>query len=106
MEKYVLYFNEIDQFALPYVGGKGANLGEMTKAGFPVPKGFCLSTAAYRAFIQTSGIIDSLLDQLGQLKHDDLEQIRIAGKQIREHLAQIPIPVSYTHLTLPTTPYV
>ncbi|WP_457982012.1 phosphoenolpyruvate synthase [Bacillus paralicheniformis] len=92
MEKYVLYFNEIDQFALPYVGGKGANLGEMTKAGFPVPEGFCISTAAYRAFIQTSGIIDSLLDQLGQLKHDDLEQIRIAGKQIREHLAQIPIP--------------
>ncbi len=40
MEKYVLYFNEIDQFALPYVGGKGANLGEMTKAGFPVPEGF------------------------------------------------------------------
>ncbi|WP_145756711.1 PEP/pyruvate-binding domain-containing protein, partial [Bacillus licheniformis] len=72
MEKYVLYFNEIDQFDLPSVGGKGANLGEMTKAGFPVPQGFCISTEAYRAFIQTSGIIDSLFDQLEQLKHDDL----------------------------------
>ncbi|MGG1464226.1 phosphoenolpyruvate synthase [Bacillus licheniformis] len=92
MEKYVLYFNEIDQFDLPSVGGKGANLGEMTKAGFPVPQGFCISTEAYRAFIQTSGIIDSLFDQLEQLKHDDLEQIRTVGKQIREHLAQISMP--------------
>ena len=64
----------------------------MTKAGFPVPQGFCISTEAYRAFIQTSGIIDSLFDQLEQLKHDDLEQIRTVGKQIREHLAQISMP--------------
>lgn len=90
MEKYVLYFNEIDQFDLPDVGGKGANLGEMTKAGFPVPQGFCISTAAYRAFIQTSGIIDSLLGQLEQLKHDDLEQIRTAGNRFVSILLRSP----------------
>jgi phosphoenolpyruvate synthase/pyruvate phosphate dikinase len=33
------------------VGGKGANLGELTRAGFPVPVGFCVTTAAYREFL-------------------------------------------------------
>jgi hypothetical protein len=54
MEKYILYFNEIDKTSLPYVGGKGANLGEMTKAGFPVPQGFCITTWAYRTFVEKS----------------------------------------------------
>ena len=44
MESYVLNFNEIDKKDLAFVGGKGANLGEMTKAGFPVPQGFCVTT--------------------------------------------------------------
>lgn len=50
--KQILFFNEIDQTMLPQVGGKGANLGEMTRAGFPVPKGFCLTTAVYDAFAE------------------------------------------------------
>ncbi len=64
MEKYVLYFNEIDKNNLPSVGGKGANLGEMTKAGFPVPQGFCVSTWAYQTFIQTSSEMSKLFDLL------------------------------------------
>lgn len=50
--KQILYFHEIDKSMLPLVGGKGANLGEMTRAGFPVPKGFCLTTAVYDAFAE------------------------------------------------------
>ncbi|MBD0379986.1 phosphoenolpyruvate synthase [Paenibacillus sedimenti] len=92
MEKYVLNFNEIDKSHLPYVGGKGANLGEMTKAGLPVPQGFCVSTYAYRTFIQTSTEMDEFFDQLGRISHDDLEQIRIWGQRIREHLTSISMP--------------
>ncbi|MDQ5854739.1 MAG: phosphoenolpyruvate synthase, partial [Actinomycetota bacterium] len=33
---------------LPVVGGKAANLGELIRAGFPVPPGFCITTAAYQ----------------------------------------------------------
>jgi len=36
----VMHFDEIDKTNLAAVGGKGANLGEMSKAGFPVPQGF------------------------------------------------------------------
>ena len=45
-KQYTLFFEEIDKKDLPLVGGKGANLGEMTKAGFPVPEGFCVNLTA------------------------------------------------------------
>ncbi len=50
--KLVAFFNEIDKTMGAQVGGKGANLGEMTQAGFPVPPGFCLTTAVYDAFAE------------------------------------------------------
>ena len=40
----ILSFDNIRANDLPLVGGKGANLGELTGAGFPVPPGFCLTT--------------------------------------------------------------
>jgi rifampicin phosphotransferase len=92
IEKYVLKFNEIDKSYLPYVGGKGANLGEMTRAGLPVPEGFCVSTFAYRTFIQTSKEIDDLFDQLKRVRYDHLEEIRILGQRIREHLTSVSMP--------------
>lgn len=46
----ILRFSEIDKTMTAIVGGKGANLGEMTQAGFPVPPGFCLTTAVYDEF--------------------------------------------------------
>lgn len=92
MKKYVLNFHEIDKDQLSEAGGKGANLGEMTKAGLPVPHGFCVSTFAYRMFIKNSREMDRLFDQLDSLKYDDLEQIRLIGKRIREHLAFMSMP--------------
>lgn len=92
MEKYVLNFTEIDKTCLPYVGGKGANLGEMTKAGFPVPQGFCVTTWAYRIFFQNSIEMNELFNQLERINPDDLEQIRQLGQRIREQLNFIPMP--------------
>ena len=46
--QFIKHFSEIDENDLPNVGGKGLNLGKLTKAGFPVPQGFCVTTAAYR----------------------------------------------------------
>lgn len=48
--EYLLFFNEIDKNMTGYVGGKGANLGNMTRAGLPVPPGFCLTTRVYDEF--------------------------------------------------------
>ncbi|MFI6100511.1 PEP/pyruvate-binding domain-containing protein [Lentzea sp. NPDC051213] len=44
----VIDFSGIDGSMLATVGGKAANLGELTRAGLPVPQGFCVTTDAYR----------------------------------------------------------
>jgi rifampicin phosphotransferase len=97
MDKFVLDFTEIDKKSLPYVGGKGANLGEMTKAGFPVPQGFCVTTVAYHVFIQESHEMNQFYSQLDEIHAADLDahgldEIRQLGKAIREHLEQVAIP--------------
>lgn len=92
MDSLVLFFDQIDRASLPLVGGKGANLGELSKAGFPVPPGFCLTTRAYKEFIATSLEMASLFAQLDQLKVNDLDQLRKLGQQIRSHLRKLEIP--------------
>ncbi|MDN4592822.1 phosphoenolpyruvate synthase [Polycladomyces subterraneus] len=92
MKSYVLFFDQVDRSSLPYVGGKGANLGELSKAGFPVPDGFCVTTYAYQDFIATSPEMDSLLEELNAMDPDDLNQLRKLGERIRTHLQQLEIP--------------
>src|SRR5215471_12220914 len=92
MGPYTLSFGEVDGTRLPEVGGKGANLGELTRAGFPVPAGFCVTTAAYREFLRTSGVLEALLDSLERVTHEDLDTIRATGVRIREHLEALAIP--------------
>jgi hypothetical protein len=72
--------------------GKGANLAEMTKAGLPVPPGFCVTTAAYREFAATSAELDVLLDELTGVSADDLSRIGVLGGRVLEHLASLAMP--------------
>jgi pyruvate,water dikinase len=78
MQPYVLPFPEIDATQTALVGGKGANLREMTRAGFPVPPGFCVTTAAYREFVATSPDLDAMLDELSSVSADDLTRIDVS----------------------------
>ena len=87
----VLVFSEIRAADLPLVGGKGANLGEMTHAGFPVPEGFCLTTQAFRRFIAACPDVDPLYDVLDSVAPDDLETVRRVGQQVRQTLLQTPV---------------
>ena len=50
--QFIKHFSEIDEADLPHVGGKGLNLGKLTRAGFSVPQGFCVTTDAYRFSVQ------------------------------------------------------
>lgn len=53
---WILWLEEIARDDRKAVGGKGANLGEMTRAGYPVPPGFCITTAAYLDFIRRNDL--------------------------------------------------
>jgi len=71
MEKvaFVKFLEEIGREDLPSAGGKGANLGEIIKAGLPVPEGFVLLVDSYREFIEANGLekqIENLLTGLDE----------------------------------------
>jgi rifampicin phosphotransferase len=87
---YTLKFTDVGSGDLTRVGGKGANLGEMMQAGLPIPPGFCVTTAAFTAFIRGA---TGVLDPLERLERpDDLDAIRSAGRQVRDALISRPIP--------------
>ena len=73
-----------------HVGGKGANLGELTNAGFDVPPGFCVSTAAYFHFI--GEVADEIYAQLDNVTATELETVREIGATVRARLMQQPLP--------------
>ena len=68
---YTEPFAHLDKNDLPSAGGKGANLGELTSAGFPVPPGFVLTTDAYDAFVQEHGLQQQILDLASGVSVDD-----------------------------------
>jgi pyruvate, orthophosphate dikinase len=63
--QYVFDFSEGTKDDTELLGGKGANLAEMTKLGLPVPPGFTISTAACRHYLSTGREPDELTIQLG-----------------------------------------
>jgi rifampicin phosphotransferase len=65
MNSYVLGLQEIDKTKLAMVGGKGANLGELSRIdGVRVPEGFCVTTEAYKSIIGQTPAFHALLEQL------------------------------------------
>ena len=90
--KYSLSLEQIGAADLPKVGGKGANLGEMTRAGFSVPPGFCLTTDAFRQFMNSSDAADDIYQRLEALAMDDVAAVRQAGQEIRDRLSKAPFP--------------
>jgi rifampicin phosphotransferase len=93
MSSYVLGFQDIDKTKLMVVGGKGANLGELSKIeGIRVPDGFCLSTGAFQRIIGEAPSIHALLDRLSLLKMDDRDEIGELSGEIRRVIEGITIP--------------
>lgn len=92
MKRYVLEFWEIDKTKHTVVGGKGMNLGECSRIeGILVPKGFCVTTEAYKRVIGKNEKLHQLLDQLVVLKVDEREKISEISRKIRELIEGIEI---------------
>lgn len=85
-------FSRIRSSDLSLVGGKGANLGEMVHANFPVPPGFCLTTNAFQLFINSHPDLNGLYKSLELVDVADFENIRKVGEQVRNSLMGLPIP--------------
>jgi rifampicin phosphotransferase len=91
--RHVLGFEEIDQTQVAVVGGKGAHLGELSRIeGIRVPKGFCVTTDAFRRIMAKEPAIDDRLDRLSRLKPDDRQAIRALSAEVRRAVEGIAIP--------------
>jgi phosphoenolpyruvate synthase/pyruvate phosphate dikinase len=93
MDDYVLDFEEIDQTQVAVVGGKAAQLGELSRInGICVPAGFCVTTSAFQRIVAEGPSLDEPLDQLSQLKPQDREAIGGLSAEIRRTIEGITIP--------------
>lgn len=98
----VLPFAAVGADALPIVGGKGANLAWMARAGLPVPPGFCVTTAAFHAFLDTCPDLDAHYAALEALAPDDVEGVRIVAGALRAALGGLPVPPTVADAILAT----
>jgi pyruvate,water dikinase len=89
--KLTLRFGDIDRAALPIAGGKAANLGELIRAGLPVPPGFCVTTAAYELVTEGAGL-DKILDDLAETSPDDTARLAELAATARASLLAAPVP--------------
>ena len=75
MGKFVYSFNEGSKDMRDLLGGKGANLAEMTKIGLPVPFGFTISTDACKDYLNKGGMLDDEIVREVYEHLDELEQV-------------------------------
>ena len=92
MDKKIVDVNELRVDDIPYVGGKGANLGELTSAGFPVPGAFVLTTVAYDYFLEKSKILQSIEKELKNIDKTSDQSLADASKRIRALFETYDIP--------------
>jgi len=93
MSSYVLDLHDVDWTQVAVVGGKGAQLGELSRmAGISVPPGFCVTTAAFRRILEDAPSIDDQVDQLSRLRPDDRAAIRTTSAEVRQTLEAVAVP--------------
>src|SRR3989344_6124355 len=80
---FIKWFRELGKEDVSIAGGKGASLGEMTKAKIPIPNGFVVLSEAFKKFIQETDLnveIDAVLDTVNP---DEMHTIENASEKIQ-----------------------
>ena len=92
LKKFVVGFSEVDKEDVGLVGGKGANLGEMSRAKFPVPPGFIVTAHSYFHFLKVNDLLDDIKRILKPVDVDKPDQLNEASKRIEKLILSAPIP--------------
>ncbi len=90
--RIIAWFEEVDKRDIPLAGGKGANLGELTKAKIPVPPGFIVTADAYFHFLEEAKLTDKIGSYLKDLDPRDSKRLEEVASRIKETIVQAPIP--------------
>ncbi|NUR72441.1 MAG: phosphoenolpyruvate synthase [Hamadaea sp.] len=93
IDRYVLDLQEVDEGQVALAGGKGAQLGGLSRVeGIRVPAGFCVTTEAFRRVLADVPSIDEQLAELARVRLDDLAAIRTLSAAIRESIETAVLP--------------
>jgi len=95
--KQILWFDEVGKDDGTTVGGKGANLGELLKAGIPVPNGFNVTAQAYFNFLEKAGLKAKIEDILNGLDVEDSKDLQERAKNIQEEIMAAQMPEDLRH---------
>ena len=90
--KHVEFFEELRKEDVDVAGGKGANLGELTRAGIPVPPGFVVTSKTYNQFIKETGIFDEIMDILDALDVNNNKELQAASVKIKSIITETRMP--------------
>ena len=85
-------FEGLSRADVAYAGGKGANLGELSAAGFPVPPGFVIGAPAYAAFVAAGGLRERIAARLAGVDVEDTAALERSATEVRSIVEQEPLP--------------
>ncbi len=88
----VRWFEDIHLSDAPLVGGKGANLGELTQAQLPVPPGFVVTSDAYHYAVSSAGVEAALAAAILHVKPESTADLARASKEAQENLRHLTLP--------------
>ncbi len=91
-KKNIVWFEEVGKEDVGLVGGKGANLGEMTNARLPIPYGFVVTSIAYFQFIKEARLQQKIKDLLSVVNCDNANELHQASTHIQELILNSDIP--------------
>ncbi|MBU0662755.1 phosphoenolpyruvate synthase [Candidatus Micrarchaeota archaeon] len=92
MAKSVVWFEEVGKGDVGIVGGKGANLGELSKKAFPVPPGFVVTAHAYFGFLDEAGIRKRIVEKIDAIDVENTGQLRKVTEEVRKIILGAPVP--------------
>ncbi len=92
MTNYIKWFSSIHKEDVAIAGGKGANLGEMWNAGFPVPNGFVIVAQAYRDYLAANKFEDEIYGKLKDFDYEDTNKLEAVATEIQGLISSGTIP--------------
>ncbi|AXI25408.1 phosphoenolpyruvate synthase [Methanofervidicoccus sp. A16] len=90
--KLIAWLDEISNKDVDIAGGKGASLGEMWNAGFPVPPAFVVTAEAYRYFIRETKLDKKIREILKDIDVNDPEELNRKSEEIRRLILDANMP--------------
>ncbi len=88
----IKFFKDLDKKSVKEAGGKGASLGEMTKAGIPVPPGFVVLSSAFDHFLEETDLDVEIEAVLKRVKHQDVSSVEFASETIKALVMEAEMP--------------